>query len=121
MHRLAVFCAGALGAAALSAPLLAGAQLVNFGGTVMSINYCAVPLGAVNIMIIPAGVFPISYVWYPPPTTLTATAPFTPPFHLGQQVLGVALPVPIPCVGFGTHPPVWSGLHVLYGGYSLGF
>lgn len=96
---------------ALLVPLSTSAQVgpfISFGGHVLSINYCT--HGAVNIIILPAGGFPISYVWQ-------AGIPVgLPPTHPGQQVLGLALPVPVPCIGFGTHPPVWWGLQVFYGG-----
>lgn len=113
MHKLAIWSAGALGAVVLAAPLLTFAQspFISFGGRVISINYCT--QGAVNIIILPAGFFPISYVWQ------AGTPVGLPPTHPGQQVLGLALPVPVPCVGFGTHPPVWWGLQVFYGGTSL--
>jgi hypothetical protein len=117
MHRIAVWSAGALGAVALFAPLITFAQMIDFGGRILSINYCL--HGAVNIIILPAGGFPISYVWSFPPATFTATEPFTPPFHIGQQVLGESLPVAIPCIGFGTHPPVWWGFQAIYGGYDI--
>ena len=116
MHRLSVYSAGLLAAAILLLPTVAFAQ-VSFGGRVVGISYCL--HGAVNITIVPAGGFPISYVWAVPPTTLTVTSPFLPPTHIGQQVIGLALPVPIPCVGFGLHPPIWWGLKVIYGGVSL--
>ena len=102
------------------APLSASAAaspFIYFGGRVVSINYCL--HGAVNIIIRPAGAFPISYVWGLPPTTITVSHPYIPPSHITQQVLGLAVPVVIPCVGFGTHPPVWYGFHVLWGGVSL--
>lgn len=103
---------------ALVVPMLTFAQtpFISFGGRVLSINYCID--GKVNIIILPAGTFPISYVWSLPPATITATPPFVPPTHPGQQVLGYAVPVPVPCIGFGTHPPIWYGLQVLYGGAS---
>jgi len=123
MHRLTVGFAGFLAAVALLLPFSASAQfspILSFGGKVVSINYCL--HGAVNIIIIPAGTFPISYVWSFPPVTFTATSPFVPPTHIGQQVLGLALfPSLVPCIGFGTHPPVWWGLQVIYGGADLGF
>lgn len=89
----------------------------SFGGRVVSINYCV--HGAVNIIVAPAGLFPVSYVWSLPPITISILP--APPTHIGQQVLGLALPVAVPCIGFGSHPPVWYGLQVIYGGASLGF
>jgi hypothetical protein len=109
--------------ALVSAPAFAFAQLGNeglpfsFGGEVVSINYCI--HGAVNIIIKPAGFFDVSYVWGVPPETISV--PPAPPIKIGQQVLGIALPVPVPCIGFGLHPPIWYGWQVIYGGASAPF
>jgi hypothetical protein len=120
MHRLAVVAAGVVGAAALLAPVLSFAQSAQtaaffpFGGRVISINICL--HGAINIIIRPAGLFDVSYVWSPPPLTWSVLP--APPVHPGQQVLGLAARVVVPCIGFGTHPPVWYGWQVIYGGAS---
>jgi hypothetical protein len=113
------FVALAIGTLLFLAPTVASAQFLpfSFGGRVISINYCA--NGAVQIDILPAGTFPISYVWMVPPATVSI--PPAPPTYIGQQVLGVAMPTVIPCVGFGTRPPVWFGFQVIYGGASFGF
>lgn len=112
-----------LGGATVAAPVAAAAAtagsvgkellLKSFGGRIVSINYCI--HGAININILPAGLFPISYVWSP--ATLTFP-PWQPPNHIGQEVLGLANPIPIPCVGFGTHPPIWMGLNMFMVGTS---
>ena len=120
MHSPVRILAALLVGASLLAPLSASAAVspfVYFGGRVISINYCL--HGAVNIIIKPAGAFPISYVWGLPPTSITVSPPYLPPSRPLQQVLGLAVPVTIPCIGFGTHPPVWYGLHVLWGGVGL--
>lgn len=122
MHRPSALFAGFLVAAAfmLATPVSAQAAFspwISFGGRVVTINYCL--HGAVNVVIIPAGLFPISYVWSMPPTTITATPPYVPPLRIGQQVIGLALvPSLVPCVGPGVNPPVWWGLKVIYGGVS---
>ena len=88
----------------------------SFGGRIVSMNFCLG--GFINFMILPAGIQPISYVWTPPPATISVPAPIPVPTHPGQEVLGIADPALIPCIGFGTHPPIWFGFHVLYFGGS---
>jgi hypothetical protein len=121
MHRLTVFLAGLLGALALLVPLFTLAQtqtpglpFFSFGGRIVSMNVCL--HGALNVIIRPAGLFDISYVWSPPPLTLSVFP--APPVHIGQQVLGLAAKTIVPCIGFGTHPPIWYGWQVIYGGAS---
>ncbi|MDE2071354.1 MAG: hypothetical protein KGI70_01305 [Patescibacteria group bacterium] len=104
-----------IGVAGFLMPAVASAQvspIFSFGGTVITENFCI--HGAINIIIKPAGFFPISYVWGP----TTVSVPPAPLIHPGQQVLGLAAPIPILCIGFGLHPPVWAGFQVLYGGAS---
>lgn len=94
----------------IAAPVVAGAAtqtvLKSFGGRIIGIKFGLA--GCINFTILPAGAFPIDYVWLPGTITYLAG----PPTHIGQQVLGLANPVPIPCVGFGAHPPIWYGLRV---------
>ncbi len=110
---------GALGIAAIiGLSFLTGAvtavkelALKSFGGRIVGIK---LGLGCINFTIIPAGVFPIDYVWLPS----TIQMSISPPKNIVQEVLGVATPTPIPCVGFGAHPPIWYGLPVIMGGTS---
>jgi hypothetical protein len=71
----------------------AASVLRSFGGRVTSVIPCISPLGpALWISIVPAGVFPVSYIWTP----ATITKLDGPPTHVGQQVLGLA-DVPFAC------------------------
>ena len=120
---LAVGAVGVLGIAALvgftfltsAAPVAATAvkelMLKSFGGKIVGIKFGP---GCINFTILPAGVFPIDYVWLP--TTIQMS--ISPPKNIAQQVLGLATLTPIPCVGFGAHPPIWYGLPVIMGGAS---
>lgn len=111
MHRLVHLSAVLILLGALFVPFTASALGISFGGRIASINFGP---GCINFIIIPAGAFPISYIFGP------GSIPFLagPPTHPGQQVLGVA-DAPTVCVGFGSHPPVWPGLRVQIIGTSL--
>lgn len=111
MRRLVHLSVALVLLGALFTPFSASALGISFGGRIASINFGP---GCINFIIIPAGAFPISYVFGP------GSIPFFagPPNHIGQQVLGVA-DVPTVCVGFGSHPSVWAGLRVQIIGTSL--
>jgi|GEM_PF-3595021 len=101
------------GVATAVAPTVVGGPLRPFGGTIVSVNFCIG--GLVNVVIKPAGLSPVSFVW----SAKTITRPPTnPPNHIGQRLLGLYFPVVIPCVGFGTHPPVWFGFDMFMVGAS---
>jgi hypothetical protein len=68
----------------LVVPLSALAFGTSFGGRIVAWIPCLSPLGpAIFITIVPAGVFPVTYIWAPGTIGL-------PPTHIGQQILGVA-------------------------------
>lgn len=73
----------------LLAPSPTFAALISFGGRVTTVIPCS---SGLHITIIPAGIFPVSYVWTP----FTLTFSVGPPRSPGQQVLGLADTV-IPC------------------------
>ena len=99
------------GAATMLVTAVKELALKSFGGRIVGIKLGP---GCINFTILPAGAFPIDYVWLP--TTIQMS--ISPPKNIGQEVLGVATPTPIPCVGFGAHPPIWYGLPVIMGGTS---
>jgi hypothetical protein len=68
----------------------------SFGGRITSVIPCTAGLW---VTIVPAGAFPISYIWTPATITFMAGPPRT----IGQQVLGTA---DIPFVCFFGSPPV---------------
>ncbi len=91
MHRFIVSFAGLLAGALLLVPLYASALGTSFGGKILAITPCMSLSGpAVWIKILPAGLFPITYIWTP----LTIGLP---PVHVAQQILGVA-DIPYGCV-----------------------
>ena len=95
---------------------------ISFGGKIVAINYCA--NGAVLVTIKPAGPNPPGpYVWIP--TTQTFRPPLiptvaTPPWFLGQKIVGTAGKIPYFCFGFGLHPPLFAGLPMLWSAVSTG-
>lgn len=103
------FLAG--GAATMSVAAVKELAAKSFGGRIVGIKFGP---GCINFTILPAGAFPIDYVWLPS----TIQMSISPPKNIGQEVLGVAAPAPVPCIGFGAHPPIWYGLPVIMGGTS---
>ncbi|MDO8518206.1 MAG: hypothetical protein Q7S26_02870 [bacterium] len=104
MNRLAYFAASVAILGGLLMPLSASALGLSFGGVrIVSINYCK--NGGINIIIVPAGLFPISYIYTPGTIGL-------PPTHIGQAILGLYLPVLYACTGFGTRPPIFTGFWI---------
>ncbi len=105
---------------ALAVPFTAQAALspwVYFGGRVLTINYCI--NGAVQFVIKPAGVFPITYIWTPlTKHNYIDVRPPLPPFP-GEEILGTALPGIIVCVGPGLHPLSYFGLPVVFEAQSF--
>lgn len=106
-----------------SAALLVGSQFLSpavpkftsFGGRVLSVIPCSG--GMIHITILPAGFFPVSYIWTP----FTVTKLYGPPTHPGQQVLGLA-DVPFVCFiggGFFSSPVPLYGLRMTTVGTSL--
>jgi len=84
MHRSRTFIEGLLIAAALLVPLTAFAFGTSFGGRVLFEFPCLTPSGpGFFITILPAGLFPVSYIWAPGTVGL-------PPTHTGQEILGLA-------------------------------
>lgn len=96
-------------------PLSASAAGFSFGGKVITVLPCSG--GMLHVTIIPAGAFPVTYIWTP----FTITKSVGPPLP-GGQILGVAdipfvcfvgagfLSLPVPLFGFrmqfiGTSPP----------------
>lgn len=96
-------------AGAMAYPFYASALGLSFGGRITTINYCI--NGAIVITIIPAGLFPITYMWTP------GTLGF-PPIHPGQEILGVS-DIPYVCVGPGTHPLQYTGRRIQFDGVSI--
>lgn len=90
--------AGLLGLSLLSS--LGSAAMpgrTSFGGRIAAVIPCTAGLW---ITIVPAGVFPVSYIWTPATITYTAG----PPRNIGQQVLGTA-DIPFVCF-YGSPTPV---------------
>ena len=119
MHAPLRFVLTLLLAAGLLAPLSASALIpgVSFGGRIVSINYCV--NGAVQFTVIPAGKFPITYMWLPTTrNNMFSPKPAPPPFF-GQKVLGNAYPWLYFCFGPGKNPIEYVGLPVQYEGTSL--
>jgi hypothetical protein len=102
---------GALGLSLFSSPAsVASTPLartrISFGGRVVSVIPCTLGL---HITIVPAGAIPVNYIWTPGTITGLVGPPRTP----GQQVLGIAAPLPIACATF-TVPPVPLPGHVMF-------
>jgi hypothetical protein len=72
----------------------------SFGGRIITVVPCLSALGpSLHITIVPAGLFPVAYIWTPATFTFLAGPPRNP----GQQVLGL-YDVPFVCtIGF---PPI---------------
>jgi hypothetical protein len=103
--------------------LLFGSQLLSavtphftsFGGRVVAIVPCSG--GMLHVTIIPAGLFPVTYIWTP----FTATKLYGPPIHPGQQLVGLA-DIPFVCfvgVGLFTTPVPLYGLRMTTVGTSI--
>lgn len=93
MHQLRYIFATLVLVFALFAPLSASALGTSFGGRIVALTPCLSALGpSIWFTIIPAGFFPISYIWTP----LSVTYMAGPPTHIGQQILGVA-DIPYAC------------------------
>lgn len=93
MTALKRFLLGLAIAGTFLAPLSASALGVSFGGRIVTVIPCISVLGpSLHVTIVPAGLFPTSYIWTP--ATLTFLA--GPPRNPGQQVLGVA-DIPYTC------------------------
>ncbi|OGC83625.1 hypothetical protein A3D68_00380 [Candidatus Adlerbacteria bacterium RIFCSPHIGHO2_02_FULL_52_17] len=99
----------------MGVPFVASAFGTSFGGRIISVIPCSG--GMRHITIIPAGVFPISYIWTPFTITYSVGAPRRP----GQQVLGVA-DIPFVCFvgggGFFSSPVPLHGLRMQIVGTS---
>lgn len=86
-------------------PSVASAAVLSFGGRAISVIPCVSGLGpSLHVTIIPAGIFPVFYIWTP----ATFTFLYGPPRNPGQQVLGLAdipfvcfIPARIPIPLFG--------------------
>ncbi|MCC7500871.1 hypothetical protein IT396_03705 [Candidatus Nomurabacteria bacterium] len=86
MNRVRTFILGVM-LFVLLIPSPAAALGVSFGGRIVAVTPCIGGLGpSIWVKIIPAGIFPVAYVWTP----LTLTYLAGPPRNIGQQVLGVA-------------------------------
>jgi len=100
MRKIALFLASFVLLMVITTPLSVSALFgpsslsTSFGGRIISVLPCEE--GFFFVTIIPAGVFPISYVWTPGTITKLAGPPRTP----GQQILGLA-DTPITCTVFG--------------------
>ena len=122
MNRLSYFAASIAITGVMLTPLSASAVYFSFGGTIIDVNYCA--NGAINVIIKPAGIFPISYMWTPwgTFTTFVPPVPAIPPVRPAvppiQQVLGLYLAVPYVCVGPGKHPLSFTGFPMIIQGLS---
>ncbi len=82
----------------LVAPLSASAFSLSFGGRVVTAIPCASFLGpSLYVTIVPAGLFPVSYIWTPATLTFSAGPPRTP----NQQILGL-YDVPFVCTTAGA-------------------
>jgi hypothetical protein len=101
---------------ALSLPLSASAALGRpFGGKIITMIPCSG--GMFYYVILPAGAFPISYIWTPATITMLAGLP-----KIGGQVIGNA-DLPWVCsVGGGifSSPVLLYGLRMQYIGTSFG-
>lgn len=115
----ALIAAGVAGGAALliGSQLLSPAvpKLTSFGGRIVSVIPCSG--GMLHVTIVPAGLFPVQYIWTP----FTITKLYGPPLHPGQQLLGLA-DVPFVCFiggGFFSSPVPLYGLRMTTVGTSL--
>jgi hypothetical protein len=83
--------------------------VLTFGGFVTTITFCP---DQASLLIIVSPPFPGSYMFTP------TSFPFLygPPVRVGQALLGVASPTPIPCTAGGA--PLGAGLPVIYYGTS---
>lgn len=97
MSTLARFAAGVALMVLLLAPLSASALSLSFGGRVIAVIPCKSVLGpSLHVTILPAGAFPVMYIWTPATITFSAGPPRT----IGQKILGL-YDVPFFCtVGF---------------------
>jgi hypothetical protein len=95
MHKLRTSVLALMLFVTIAAPALAYAATgISFGGKVVSILPCLSPLGpSLQVTIVPAGAFPVAYIWTPATVTLQAGLPT----HPGQQILGIA-DIPFACV-----------------------
>lgn len=103
-----IFIAGSITAVAL-VPLTAFALGFSFGGKVITPIPCLSPVGpAIFFTIVPAGLFPIGFIWAPGSLGI-------PPSHPAQQILGVADTL------FGCTAGIvpLSGFRVQFDGVSL--
>ncbi|HXK31795.1 MAG TPA: hypothetical protein VJZ94_03700 [Candidatus Paceibacterota bacterium] len=112
MTTLPRFAVGIFLAVLLLAPLSASAFSLSFGGRVLAVIPCKSVLGpSLYVTIIPAGLFPATYIWTPATITFSAGPPRT----IGQQVLGL-YDLPFFCtVGFTP----FFGLRMFMVGTSL--
>ncbi|TSC68471.1 MAG: hypothetical protein G01um101456_626 [Parcubacteria group bacterium Gr01-1014_56] len=114
MHRITRLSLSILLVGLLVAPLSASAYGISFGGRVLFVVPCSG--GMRQITILPAGRFPISYIWTP----FTITKSVGPPVP-GGQVYGIA-DVPFVCFvgggGFFSSPVPLFGLRMYVVGTS---
>ena len=98
MRRTVLFFAltGLLLPLVASAQFGSGAIFRSFGGRVLTVTPCTLGL---HVLILPAGAFPIAYIWTP----ATRTGLFGPP-RPGVSILGTAYPFPTACATFGGFP-----------------
>ncbi len=104
---LVVFIAGSL-----LVPFFASAYGISFGGRVVDMNFCV--NGAIQFTVLPAGKFPITYLWTPLVRHNYLSPTPTKPPVFGEQILGFALPAPTFCLGPGKYPHQYFGLPVQY-------
>ncbi len=103
-------------AASFALPLSASAAAFgfSFGGKILSVIPCSG--GMRHVVILPAGLFPIAYIWTPATITKLAGPPLP-----GGQVLGVA-GIPFVCFlgggGFFSSPIPLPGFFMEYIGTS---
>lgn len=102
--------------AALGAGLQLLSPLKSFGGRVTWVEFCLD--GSIFVIIQPAGLFPVNYIWTP----YTITQKFGPPTTPGQQVLGLS-DLPWVCVidegGLFSGPELRFGFRMFMVGTSL--
>jgi hypothetical protein len=118
-NNAALVTAGFAGGAALllSTQLLSPVvpKLTSFGGKIVSVIPCSG--GMVHVTIVPAGLFPVQYIWTP----FTITKLYGAPIHPGQQLVGLA-DVPFVCFiggGIFTSPTPLYGLRMTTVGTSM--
>jgi len=118
MRILSRFLLSILLITSFAAPLAVSAAGLTFGGRVLGVIPCSGGMLWVSILsargLVP---HPEFYIWTP----LTVTKSFGPPYHPGQQVLGVA-DLPFVCFiggGLFTLPIPLAGLRMQIVGTSL--